>query len=287
MAKSKFSISSNLGNQSKTPEQIKRELYHFEVVPLRDIVPSENNFYSMDADSIRSLADDINENGILHPPIVKPRSQEGEYELIDGERRYRAITLLYDEGREEHAIVLCQVKSTKSELDAELLTISANMYTRNMTDADRLREAERIRAICEQLRELGEINSGRTRDYAARILKVSPAQAGIYNKINDNLTPELKGLAYEGGMSIGEANAVASMPKEKQSKIAEQAKVVGIDAIRSAVKEEKANKAVSGKQGAVCDLQLLINEIDSGDEPDYSRVRKVCAAAIKAIEKTI
>ncbi|MEC7839245.1 MAG: ParB/RepB/Spo0J family partition protein [Chlamydiota bacterium] len=36
------------------------------------------------------LADSIKEVGLIHPPLVRPLEEEGHYELISGERRYRA-----------------------------------------------------------------------------------------------------------------------------------------------------------------------------------------------------
>ena len=42
-----------------------------------------------DEESLVALADSIRERGVLQPVIVRPRQPEG-YELIAGERRWRA-----------------------------------------------------------------------------------------------------------------------------------------------------------------------------------------------------
>ena len=49
-----------------------------------------------DADKLRELKDSITEKGVIQPVIVRP--VEGGYELIAGERRFRAVKELgYDE----------------------------------------------------------------------------------------------------------------------------------------------------------------------------------------------
>ena len=40
-----------------------------------------------DFGNVQELADDINENGLINPPVITPDT----YELITGERRIRAI----------------------------------------------------------------------------------------------------------------------------------------------------------------------------------------------------
>lgn len=72
-------------------------------IKLDEIVPNKHqprlDFYD---ETLQGLADSIRENGLLQPITV--RKNDGKYELIAGERRYRACLLL---GREDiEAIVL-------------------------------------------------------------------------------------------------------------------------------------------------------------------------------------
>jgi ParB family transcriptional regulator, chromosome partitioning protein len=43
--------------------------------------------------SLQGLADSIAERGVLQPPIVRPTNDDGRYELVAGERRWRAARL--------------------------------------------------------------------------------------------------------------------------------------------------------------------------------------------------
>ena len=62
-------------------------------VPLDQIRPNPNQpRRRFDEDSLLALADSIRERGVLQPIIVRPREPEG-YELIAGERRWRAARI--------------------------------------------------------------------------------------------------------------------------------------------------------------------------------------------------
>jgi len=67
----------------------------------RAIVVKEGFNSRIDFGDINELAEQIKAQGILNPITVKPfKLENGEerYELVDGERRYRAITLLLEQG---------------------------------------------------------------------------------------------------------------------------------------------------------------------------------------------
>ncbi len=59
-------------------------------LPLAELVPSQNQPRKyFDGDKIESLKQSIQEKGILSPLLVKAKS-EGRYQIVAGERRYRA-----------------------------------------------------------------------------------------------------------------------------------------------------------------------------------------------------
>lgn len=64
-----------------------------QTIPLTLISPNPNQPRKhFDANSLRDLADSITEHGILQPIVVRP-ADGGRYEIIAGERRYRASQL--------------------------------------------------------------------------------------------------------------------------------------------------------------------------------------------------
>jgi ParB/RepB/Spo0J family partition protein len=60
-------------------------------IPMSHIVVSENNpRKQFDEQELERLAHAMSTRGFNHPILVKPTGQEGYYEIIDGERRWRA-----------------------------------------------------------------------------------------------------------------------------------------------------------------------------------------------------
>lgn len=81
------------------------------------VVEGFNSRQDFDLDG---LCSSIKENGVLNPvTVIKTKNNEGEerYRLVDGERRYRAVMRLIDEGVEIPRIpALCIPKMDDSEL---------------------------------------------------------------------------------------------------------------------------------------------------------------------------
>ncbi len=62
------------------------------LVKLSDIrLPSQQPRHYFDPQALKQLADSISQHGILQPLLVRPL-EKGDYELVAGERRYRAAT---------------------------------------------------------------------------------------------------------------------------------------------------------------------------------------------------
>lgn len=63
-------------------------------IPVSDLVVSQNNpRKQFDEQELARLAHAMSTRGFDHPILVKPTGQEGRYEIIDGERRWRAAQL--------------------------------------------------------------------------------------------------------------------------------------------------------------------------------------------------
>ena len=97
---------------------------------------------SFDEDAIRDLAASIQEHGILQPILVRPRP-EGRYQLIAGERRWRAARIaglpevpaiveeIDDEAALEIAIIENLQREDLSPLD-EALFAAPHFYLRSV-----------------------------------------------------------------------------------------------------------------------------------------------------------
>lgn len=129
-----------------------------------------------DENSVEALAQSIRQHGLLTPLLVR-RINAGRYELIAGERRLRALTLLNRSHAE--AIVL-------SAFDAEcaLLALVENLHRENLHYLD---EAEAYRAILD--------SHSLTQEHLAQNLSLSPS--ALANrlrllKLSDSVRAELR-----------------------------------------------------------------------------------------------
>lgn len=81
-----------------------------------------------DFGDIQELADDIQANGLINPPVITP----GTYELITGERRIRAMKLL---GYKQIEVRPMTVKDAEHQLNLE---ISENETRKDFSKAERI-----------------------------------------------------------------------------------------------------------------------------------------------------
>lgn len=197
-------------------------------IDVDDLVPSEDNFYSMSA--IDELAGLIElSGGVKQPGLVVPLGG-GKYKVISGHRRRLASIQLVKQGKEAYRKMPCMVEDAgrNAEQDAEsdelraideaILLITTNSQ-REKTDWDKVQEATRLRALLNQKRRMGKV-SGETRKLIAEQLGTTPAQVGRYDSIEKHLIPAFKNWLEEGKIGISVAYELSILPKDAQEKAA-------------------------------------------------------------------
>ena len=109
------------------------------IVPLDQIVPNPYQPRAdFDAEQLQALADSIRQNGILQFPIVE--RMNGGYQLIDGERRWRAAALA---GRDTIP-VLC--RPNLAEQERLLLAIESNEQRADLNPVELARALDSLAA---------------------------------------------------------------------------------------------------------------------------------------------
>jgi len=149
-------------------------------IPVSSIRPNPHNFFHVD--EIEELAADIKAVGLLHPLVVRYAPDEAtDYELISGERRWRALKLLSerDAGQARTAQAVIRVMTDD---DAAHALISANVETRELTVRERIEAISRMRAIVERQREAGTV-SGKTATLVAEAVGMAAAQVKRYQTL--------------------------------------------------------------------------------------------------------
>jgi ParB family chromosome partitioning protein len=107
------------------------------IVPIADIRADPRNRKIQEDDDLTALIDSIRKMGILTPLLVRPIG-EGDYEIIDGERRWRAALNV---GLTE---LPCEVRQEASDGGAALVNVVAN---EQRTAAGCVHTARRLRHI--------------------------------------------------------------------------------------------------------------------------------------------
>ncbi|WP_338631672.1 ParB N-terminal domain-containing protein [Clostridium baratii] len=219
MSKS-FSITNGMLNSisknvKKAGEIEAKENFKVQYIDINDIHRSKKNFYEII--NIDELAEDIKLNGLNHNLVVR-KLDNGQFELLSGERRYTALTKLVNEGNKTFALVPCKVIEA-NDTDAEIILIQANAQTRELSDIEKLKQIERLKDLYKSKKANGEKVPGKIRDIIANDLKISPTQVGRYERINNKLIPELKEVLENGNLTIHNASEFSTLSEDNQKAI--------------------------------------------------------------------
>jgi ParB family chromosome partitioning protein len=145
-----------------------------------------------DAD-IEELAASIREKGVLQPILVRPAVFAGEYEIVAGERRWRAAT------RSGLRTIPALVRSLS---DAEVLEL-AIIENVQRVDLSPIEEAEGYRALIDRF--------GRTQAEVAQV--VGKSRVHVANSLRLLQLPEpVKDMVREGRLTAGHARPLIGAP---------------------------------------------------------------------------
>jgi ParB family chromosome partitioning protein len=140
---------------------------------------------------IDELAASIREKGIIQPLLVRPTGIGGEYEIVAGERRWRAAQRA---GLRELPVVIRQLA------DAEVLEIGIIENVQRV-DLNPIEEALGYKALMERF--------GRTQDGVAEVVgKSRPHVANALRLLN--LPEVVQGYVLQGQLSASHARAIAA-----------------------------------------------------------------------------
>ena len=192
-----------------------------EYLPLDQIVPDPDNFYSLD--KIDELAGNIELIGLQQPIRVR-KGEGGQYVIVSGHRRRAAIMMIRDGGSDQFRDgVPCIVEQApESAAMRELRLIYANASTRVMNSAEISKQAERVEMLLYQLKEEGIEFPGRMRDHVAEACKVSKSKLARLHAIRKNLDPEILAFFDRGEMAEETAYQLSRLPADVQKMVADE-----------------------------------------------------------------
>src|SRR6478752_2532647 len=181
-----------------------------------------------DEEALQALADSIKERGVVQPVLVRPRPG-GSYELVAGERRWRAARL----AGLETMPALVQHRDDDASLEAALVE--------NMARED-LNPVEAARAVAALVEELGL-----TREEVGR--RVGRSRVAISNLLRLlDLPDEALAVVEDGALSEGHGRALLLASDHNDRRLLARAAVDGAWSVR--VLEQRARDANAPRRAA-------------------------------------
>jgi ParB family transcriptional regulator, chromosome partitioning protein len=166
------------------------ELRYLRLEQIR-VNPQQPRRYFADAE-LEELAESIKSVGLIQPPVVRPTENPDEFEIVSGERRYRASKAA---GLKEIPVV---IRMTNPSVSAQMALIE-NIQR---VDLNALEIAKALRSLMEEFRfnqdEVAQ-RVGKKRSTIANYLRLLSLPKGIQDSL------------YKGLISMGHAKAILSL----------------------------------------------------------------------------
>ena len=190
----------------------------------------------MDMEALEELSQSITARGVVQPIVVRPLS-DGDYEIIAGERRWRAaqlagldtVPVLVRDIPDEAALVIALVENIQRE------------------DLNPIEQATGLKRLLDEFgltHEQAAAGIGRSRSAVTNLLRLL------------TLSSKAKALLESGQLEMGHARALLTLPNRKQDALA----------------QEIAKKRLSVRQ-----TEALVRRVQSGTEPAKRKTSRVSA----------
>ncbi|MBD7914228.1 ParB N-terminal domain-containing protein [Clostridium sp. Sa3CUN1] len=249
-----FNMMDLLNNNSRATQDKVESISKFKTIQINidDLVPSRNNFYSIEEGGIKELKDSIELLG-LQQNLVVNKLENGKYEIIAGHRRYMAMKMLYEEGNQNFKSIPCKVEEDDN-IKNELRLIITNSTTRELSDWEKIHQASKLKELLIEYKKREKI-PGRVRDIVANILNVSATQIARMESISKNLIEEFKEELKEDKVNFSSAYEISKLDKEKQKEIYEDNKEnnsnITIKGIKKKAEAEEEKEEIEVLEGQV------------------------------------
>lgn len=154
----------------------------------------------MAEDSLEDLADSIRSQGVVQPIVVRS-IEDGHYEIIAGERRWRASKLA---GLDTIPAIVREV----SDRSAIAMALIENIQRENLNPMEEANALHRLREEFDLTHQEAAQAVGRSRAAVSNLLRLR------------NLNEDVKRLLENGDLEMGHARALLALEGEAQSNAA-------------------------------------------------------------------
>jgi len=155
----------------------------------------------MHPDALEELAESIKSQGVMQPIVVRPLAKPNSYEIIAGERRWRATQLagldkipaVIRDVPDETAIAMALIENIQRE---DLNPIEESLALKRLQDEFELTQQEVADAV------------GKSRTAVTNLLRLL------------NLAEEVRTLLEHGDLEMGHARCLLTLPESQQKQLA-------------------------------------------------------------------
>lgn len=203
--------------------------YELKRLNINQLYPDPQNKTVYSVENIEELADAIEiAGGVLHNLVVRAADETGKYMIISGERRWTACNLLVDKrGLSQYSEVNCLIENEHDQDMLDLMLMLTNSTARQLSDAEKMRQAERMTDILNRMKEQQGLQ-GRVRDIVGKMLQISSGQLARYHAIAKNLQNEdLKEAFHDGRLGVSAAYEASKLSENGQQSVAKEMEVAG------------------------------------------------------------
>ena len=212
----------------------------------------------MEAGALQELADSIREQGVMQPLLVRLVSA-GKYEIIAGERRFRAATIA---GLKEVPVLV-------SDADDQAAAAMALVENMQREDLNPLEESQGLARLIEEF--------GFTHEQAAKA--VGKSRSAITNLLRlTQLAKPVQAMLLAGDIDMGHARALLPLPGASQVALAQRISAQGLS-VREAERMTAALVIAGGQIGDKKSKNKSGNKSPSAD-PDMQRLTQEIADLI-------
>lgn len=203
------------------------EMADVQRIPVNQIVPNRYQPRQIfHQEELAELTASIKETGVIQPIVVR-RKGDGVYELIAGERRWRA-------SKEAGLNVIPAVVKNCTDQEALLLALVENIQREDLNPMETARAYSRMMKEFGLTQETVATKVGRDRSSVANFIRLT------------HLHPDLQVLVEKGQLSTGHAKALLSLPTtESQQRVA---RLVVSDSLSVRETEKLVEQSLIGKK---------------------------------------
>jgi len=204
--------------------------------------------HEIEPEALQELADSIKAQGVVQPIVVRPISEPGKYEIIAGERRWRACQLaglheiptVIRDVPDQTAMAMALIENIQRE---DLNPIDESMALQRLIDEFGLTQQETGEAV------------GRSRSAVANLLRLL------------SLNTEVKTMLEKGQLEMGHARALLAIEGGHQTLIARKVVDKGLSVrdtehlVRKELKSDDQSEAKNDSSEPNPDVQQLQSDL--------------------------